>query len=183
MDQVIIMKFIYYSNEPLDFIKSVRKKGDVTQSDILTANKRATLTDAVGSAIDAIQFFVYPQGKDKLYNAVFLDTTKPLYENKVDIEQFPINVVWELRDTREYSVERSRLGDKDDVKIETHMNNWMAKNGHSGRGRDSLLKAVKKYTTNFLGKPNAKLQPVISIYPYVGYVRVSESQMKTFSSN
>lgn len=176
------MNFSYYSNEPLDFVKSKRKVGDVTQSDIETANKRATLTDALGSSLDCISLFVYPQGKDKLFNALFLDNSKPIYENKVDIDKLPINVVWGLRDTREYEAEKNRFSQapENEIQLETHMNNWMRKNGHSGRGRDALLKAIKKYTTNFLGKPNAKLQPIIEVYPYVGYLRVLESQLRSF---
>lgn len=179
------MNFYYYSNGAQDFIMSTRKKGDITQSDINTADKHATLTDAVGSQLDVIPLFVYPQGKNKINEAIWLDDTKPVYENKISIDNLPVNVAWCLRDTREYNAEKERFGKsvEPDDQVEIHMNNWMRKHGHVGRGREALLKAIKKYTTNFLGKPNARLQPFIEVYPYVGYLRVTESQLKTFSNH
>lgn len=175
------MNFYYYSNEPLDFVKSLRKLGGLSQSDIDVALKQAMLTDAIGSRTDAIQLFVYPQGKEKLVGGVIVDDSKPIYENEVAIEKLPVNVLWVLRDTTEYMSEKIKhTTDGGDLAVDAHMNNWVQKNGHYGRGIAGLQKAIKKYTTNFIGKPNSKYTPVIEIYPYVGYVRVSKSAMKSF---
>lgn len=176
------MNFYYYSNEALDYVKSLRKLGGITQSDIDVANKQATLTDAIGSRVDAIQLYPYPLGKDKLLGGTIVDDSKPIYQNEIELSKFPVNVVWALRDTNEYLTERLRFSKDPEggLEIETHMNNWIRKNGHSGRGVAGLQKAIKKYTTNFIGKPNNKIQPIVEIYPYVGYVRVSATNMKTF---
>lgn len=176
------MNFYYYSNEALDYVKSLRKSGNATQSDIDVANKQATLTDAIGTRVDAIQLYVFPLGKDKLLGSVVVDDTKPIHENIVEVTSLPVNVAWVLRDTVEYLTEKKRFseGAKEDNATEVHMNNWIKKHGHAGRGIAELQKALKKYTTNFVRRPNLKINPIVEIYPYVGYVRVNKTTLKTF---
>jgi hypothetical protein len=171
------MHFYYYSNVSLDYVKSLRKLGDLTQSDIDVSNKQATLTDAVGASVDAVKLFVYPLGKDQILGSKMVDDSQPVYENEIDITTLPINIAWALKDTKEYLLEKKRYGEDS----ASHMNKWAEKHGHAGRGIASLQKALKKYATNVFGRPNNTTFPYIEFYPYTGYFRVTRSSLKAFS--